>query len=215
MATVLSPRHGKRVTILVACLVGTVPGVAFAAPRANVRAPEQRALLTVHDLGSGWSVDSPPPRPTPPLTCRAFAPRLAGVRQLGAAASPTYARRGADIWLSQVAYRYGSASQAGVVWRRVVTPRLLACVVASLRGGGASFGVTSRRVLGLRGVATRVERLRVSGTARAYGQTLPFTVDEVVLARGAIVSVLDFATFDAPAPDALERRVVALAARHA
>jgi hypothetical protein len=192
--------------------------MAYAAPAASGQTPERRALVTVHDLGAGWSVESPAPGRAPSLTCSAFAPRLPGVRRLGAAASPTFALSGHGTYLSQVAYRYGNASQAALVWRRVVTPRLLACVAAALRnssGAGTSFTVTGRRVVALRGAATRVERLRVRGTATASGQTLPVYVDELVLARGAIISVLDVATFDAPAADALERRIVAAAARRA
>ena len=127
----------------------------------------REALLVRGDLGGGWSA-SAAPRSVPPLTCPAFSPSLDGVER-GAAASPTFSEGRAGPFVSQASYVYATASQAAVVWRRVVTPELVRCVAASLRGGGNSgvtFAVRSERLLtvpAVRGASTPAYRVAGHG----------------------------------------------------
>jgi hypothetical protein len=198
--------------------VGLLLGAAAPAPASQSPSMVARhALLRRLDLGRAWSLQAPAPRRAPKLTCRGFSPRLPGVRAPAAAASATFERGPQGPFVSQTAYVYASAAQQRVVWRRVVTSRLLRCVAAALRagsGGGTTFTLTSRRVMPLHGVAgtaPKVSRYRVGGSASSGGQTLPVYLDELVLGRGAAITTLDVTSFTDPPADSLERRLVRLA----
>jgi hypothetical protein len=56
-----------------------------------------------------------------------------------------------------------------------------------------------------------VARYRVGGNATGAGQTIPVYLDELVLGRAAMITVLDVASFDAPPSDGLERHLAFLA----
>jgi hypothetical protein len=119
-------------------------------------------------------------------------------------------------FLSQTAYAYLTVAQAGVVWRRVVTSRLLRCAAAALRagsGGGTTFTVSSRKVVPLQGLArtpagVTVARYRIGGSASAAGQTLPVYLDELVVSRGPLITAIDVTSFSDPPADKLERRIL-------
>ena len=191
-------------------LGAAAPAPAFQSPSIVAR----HALLRRPDLGRAWSLQAPAPRRAPKLTCHGFSPRLPGVRAPGAAASATFERGPHGPFVSQTAYVYASAAQQRVVWRRVVTSRLLRCVAAALRagsGGGTAFTLTSRKVVSLHGTGGLVTRYRVSGSATNAGQTLPVFLDELVLGQRELITALDVSSFAQPPADSLERRLVRLA----
>jgi hypothetical protein len=205
-------RHPLQWTALrasaVCLLASAIPAFALAA-QVSPSVTARRMLLLRSDLGRGWSVQAPAPRRAPGLRCRGFSPQLAGVRRRAAVASQTFQQTSQGPFLSQSAYLYDTHAQQGVVSRRVFTRRRLVCVAAALaRGGsGASYSVTSRRVAALRRPAGSVLRYRVGGTATGGGQTVPVFLDELVLARGAVITVLEVSSFDAPPTDGLERQL--------
>jgi hypothetical protein len=172
------------------------------------------ALLRRTDLGRGWSIQAAAPARAPSLTCPTFSPRLPGVRLRASVASPTFQQSAQGPFLSQAAYLYGSRTQQQATWRRVVTPRLLRCAVSALAtgsGSGAHFTVTSRHVSSLRRAGGAVARYRVGGSVTGSGQTMPVYLDELVLRRSAVITVLDVSSFDARPGDALERHLADLA----
>jgi hypothetical protein len=200
--------------VVAACLLAPAAPALAAARLPSASATGRQALLRRADLGRGWSTEAAAPARAPSLTCRAFSPRLPGVHLRAAVASPTFQQTTQGPFVSQAAYVYGSAAREQMAWRRIVTPRLLRCAVAALAtgsGGGASFTVTSRQVSSVRRPAGAVARYRVRGTATASGQTMPVFLDELVLRRAAIITVVDVSSFNAPPSDALERHLAALA----
>jgi hypothetical protein len=200
--------------LVAVCLLAPAATALAAAPHVSSSETARQALLRRGDLGRGWSTEAPAPARAPDLTCRAFSPRLPGVHRLAAVASPTFQRSAQGPFLSQAAYLYGSGAQEQVAWRRGVTPRLLRCAVTTLASGsgsGASFTVTSRHVSSLRRPGGVVARYRVGGNVTGSGQTMPVYLDELVLGRAALITVLDVSSFDAPPSDALERHLAALA----
>jgi hypothetical protein len=200
--------------VAAACLLGPAVPALAAARLLSPSATARQALVRRADLGRGWSTEAAAPARAPNLTCQAFSPRLPGVHRRAAVASPTFQQSAQGPFLSQAAYLYGSRTQEQVAWRRIVTPRLLRCVVSALAsgsGGGASFTVTSRHVSSLRRPAGSVARYRVGGNATSAGQTMPVFLDELVLRRAAMITVLDVSSFDAPPSDGLERHLAALA----
>lgn len=172
-------------------------------------------LIPRGDLGVGWRVQSPPPRPIPALSCPGFSPRLTGVKETGAAASPTFAQSADGPFLAQIAYVYASDRQRQTVWRRVVTPRLETCVAGALRQGsvhGAQFTVTARRRLRLPRLAAQRAGYRVQATVTGSGQTVPIYLDMLVLGRGASISELSVTSIGTPVSSSLETRLARRAA---
>ncbi|MEA2157643.1 MAG: hypothetical protein QOD66_23 [Solirubrobacteraceae bacterium] len=207
-------RRWAAVVVAAGCLLGPAVSALAAAQTHSASQIARLALLRKADLGRGWSVAAAAPARAPGLTCRGFSPRLPGVHLRAAVASPTFQQSAQGPFLSQAAYLYGSGIQQRVAWRRIVTPRLLRCAAAALAtgsGGGASFTVTSRRVSSLRRPKGAVARYRVGGNATGAGQTMPVYLDELVLGRAALITVLDVSSFDAPPSDALERHLADLA----
>jgi hypothetical protein len=210
------PRSRRPPAFLVAavCLLAPAVPALAAARRLSASATARQALLRRTDLGRGWSIEAAAPARAPGLTCRGFSPRLPGVRSRASVASPTFQQSLQGPFLSQVAYLYGSATQEQVAWRRIVTPRLMRCAVAALASGsgsGAHFTVTSRHISSLRRAGGAVARYRVGGSVTGSGQTNPVYLDELVLHRAALITVLDVSSFDAPPTDAVERRLTELA----
>jgi hypothetical protein len=198
----------------VGLLLGAAAPAPASTPQQRAISPPRAALLRRADLGRQWSLQAAAPKHAPPLTCHGFSPRLPGVSAPAAVASPTFARGLDGPFVSQTAYRYATAAQQHVVWRRVVVKRLLHCVAAALTAGGsggARFTVASRKVLPLRGAGASVTRYRVGGSATSAGQTLPVFLDELVLGQRGLITALDVSTLMQPPADSLERRLVRLA----
>jgi hypothetical protein len=193
------------------CALGTV-GAASATVLVSPSVTARRAVLTRAALGHGWTVEAPAPRHAPTLTCRAFAPRPPGVRVRASVGSPTFQAGLQGPFLSQSVYLYGSATQERTVWRQVVIARLLRCAAARFAAGGSGYAVTSSHVSALRRSPGNITRYRIAGTVSAGGQTLPAFLDELVLERGSLITVLDISSLDAPPSDSLERRLAGSAA---
>jgi hypothetical protein len=191
-------------------LVLAAPAMAASVPPALTA---RQALLGRAELGRGWSVEAKPPARVPGLRCHAFSPLLSGVRERAAVASPTFKASSTGPFLSQSAYLYGDAAQERAVWRHVVVSGLLRCTAARFAAAGRAYAVTSSHVSALRGAGSAITRYRIGGTVTGGGQTLPAFLDELVLGRASLITVLDVASLDAPASDSLERRVAALAAQ--
>jgi hypothetical protein len=207
-------RRGRRATVpaaAAACLLALAGSAVAASSSGSASATARRVLLGRSELGRGWSVEAPAPAHALRLTCRAFSPRLSGVRVRASVASPTLQQSSQGPFLSQAAYLYGAAGQERVVWRHVVISRLLRCAAATFAAGGTSYAVTSSRVSALHRPGGTVTRYRIAGTVAGGGQTLPAYLDELVLGRGVLITVLDVSSFDAPASDRLESQLAGLA----
>ncbi len=185
---------------------GPSPGTLFA-----------RSLrLRLSDFGSGWSVQSPPPRRVPKLTCPAFDPSVKGVAPTGAAASPTFQAGSSGPFVSQSVYAFAGATQEATFWDRVLRPHLVRCVAQSLVAGSSAsvrFRVTGKHPLALPTLAVAARGYRVTGTATTTDQTVNVYLDMIVLGRGRAVTQISFSNFQQPADRALELRLARTMAR--
>lgn len=201
--------RSARGVIAAACAMLASAGVAGAASPTSIVGG---GLLLTAQLGRPWTVQSPAPARAQRLTCRAFSPHLSGVRVRAPAASPTFEQSAQGPFLSQAVYLYGSAAQQRTVRRSAVVPRLLRCVAARFAAGGSGYAVTSSHVSALRRSGGVITRYRIGGTVSGGGQTLPAFLDEIVLGRGALITVLDVSNLQAPPSDSLERHLAGFAA---
>lgn len=204
-----------RVGVLVLLASGGFTRAAFGAAGGGSQLANH-ALLTRAQLGSGWSVNSSPPRSVPPLRCGAFHPGTKGITRAGAAASPTYQQSASGPFVSQVAYAYASATQAQQVWGKVVRPALVRCVASALAqssGSGVHFKVTGRKLLALPKQSVNVAGYRASGTATQSAQSIDVYLDMIVLGHGSVITAVSISSFQQPAGRALELRLARAAAR--
>jgi hypothetical protein len=167
-------------------------------------------LLHGTDVGSGWS-SAAPARIVPPLTCPQFDPSVAGAKQIGAAASPTFKASSSGPFVAQDAYAYANAAQRQRVWRAVVRPPLVRCAADGLAGGsgqGVVLAVTARKPLKLPGLPVPAAGYRVSGTASTTGQSLDVFLDMIVLGSGRAITAISVSSIDQPPARRLELRLV-------
>jgi hypothetical protein len=167
-------------------------------------------LLSRADVGRGWS-SAPPPRHTPPLTCPQFSPIVGGVRQIGAATSPTFRASARGPFVAQDAYAYATASQQTVVWRAVVRPALGRCAANSLASGGGqgvTLAVTATQPLRLPALPVRAAGYRVTATASTNGQSLTVFLDMIVLGAGRAITTIGLSSLEQPTGKRLELRLV-------
>ena len=174
-----------------------------------------RLLLRTADFGAGWTAGRARAK-VATLTCGSFNPSLAGLIERGSAASPSYSGGTAGPFVSQTAYVYATADQAVTLWRRVVGPGLLRCLVESVGSSsaqGVRFTVRGKRTLTLPRLAPRAAGYRVVATAATAAQSITTTVDLIVLGRGRAVTELSFAGIAQPVAPGVELGLARKAAR--
>ena len=174
------------------------------------------ALLKRSDVARGWS-SVPAPTHVPPLTCSQYSPSPAGTVLTGDAASPTFSAGSSGPDISSDTYVYKTAAQAGTVWRRVVTAKLVRCVAAGLvdgSGHGIKFTVNREHPLSLPPIAAQRRGYRVAGTETATDQQVGVYLDQLMLERGRMITAITFGTYVVAPSSALELRLARkLAAR--
>jgi hypothetical protein len=174
------------------------------------------ALLRRADFGRGWREQAPPPAKVPSLTCPQFSPRVTGVTQTGAAASPTFEASAFGPFVSEIAHAYATPSEETSLWRAVARPGLVVCAADSLRRSGTqgvSFTVTAKGPLRLPGLPAPATAYRVTGTATISYQTIDVYLDLLVVARGRAVAGISLSSFEQPPPPRLEVRLAGTVAR--
>lgn len=194
-------------------LVSASTAVGKATAAGNARAAS--VLLKRAEIGSGWS-QAAAPKSVPPITCQSFDPSLRGDVQIGAAISPRFQGSSSGPFVSQTAYVYATAAQGRAAARALMRAKLGTCVSASLldgSGDGVSFAVSKVSPLPLPALGVGAIGFRVAGTASQTYQLVDVYLDAIVLARGATVTEVSFATFLAPASESLEVRLARQLAR--
>ncbi len=199
--------------------LAAIGGVAAAATTTLTKADTalaRSALLKRSDLGRGWST-VPAPTRVPPLTCSQYSPSLGGAVLTGDAASPTFSAGSTGPDISSNSYVYKTAAQAGTVWRRVVTAKLVRCLAAGLvegSGHGVKFTVSREHMLSLPSIAAGQRGYRVVGTATSTDQQVGVYLDQLMLERGRMITAITFGTYITAPPGSLELRLARkLAAR--
>lgn len=166
----------------------------------------KRVLLVRADLGKGWTAKPGAAGPTS-LTCASFHPDQADLVETGAAATPSYLGSTTGPFVAQSAWVYKTDKQAEALWRRVVGPGLLRCLVETVQAGSTkdvTFTVTRKGELKVPRLAQRIAGFRVISNAKSAGQSVTTYYDMLVLASGRTVTQVSFAEFGKPIPSAVE-----------
>ena len=177
-------------------------------------AAAEHALIGTNDLGPGWVAGTASTK-AESLSCGGTSAAVAGVVEIGAAASPTFRASGSGPFVSQAAFVYGSDSQAAALWEHVAGAKVLACLAKSVAGGGVkgiSFTVLHHEELSRPAGGARSSAYRVVVQAKTKAQKVTAYVDMLLLGRGDAVTALSFASFTQPVDTGLElslARVVA------
>lgn len=209
----MRPRRplGRAVLAATLAAAGVLASVTTAAGKTTAAGNAQAAtvLLTRAEIGRSWSEEAAP-KSVPPLTCPSFHPRLRGDVQIGAAISPRFQGSSSGPFVSQTAYVYATPAQGTAAARALMRAKLGTCVSASLvdgSGGGVSFAVSKESPLRLPRLGVAAIGYRVAGTASQPYQLVDVYLDAIVLAHGATVTEVSFATFLAPPAESLELRL--------
>src|SRR3954452_4391649 len=132
----------------------------------------QASLLRSGDFGPGWTSDAATGA-THGLNfnCRGFTPRQDDIVKTGAAATPTFkapspTAGGTSVgpYVMQTTSVYESAKAARTLWKRAVTPALVACVAHSLdalASRGVSVEITAREGLAVGAAGERSAGYRI------------------------------------------------------
>lgn len=177
-------------------------------------AAAQRALIVTGDLGLGWTAGPANVKPES-LGCGQTSSTVAGVVEIGSAASPTFQESASGPFVSQAAFVYGTPKQATALWQRAAGPSVLACLAESVAGGGAQgvrFSVVRRQPLARPAAGARSSAYRVIVRVVTKQQQVTAYVDMVLLGRGAALTALSFASFSQPVATGVERSAVRAAA---
>jgi hypothetical protein len=177
-------------------------------------AAAERALIGTSDLGPGW-VAGTAATSDESLSCGGTSSAVAGVVEIGAAASPTFRESESGPFVSQAAFVYGSDSEADALWEHVAGAKVLACLAKSVAGGGAkgiSFTVLRHQELSRPTGDARSSAYRVIVQAKTKAQKVTAYVDMLLLGRGDAVTALSFASFSQPVDTALELSLARVAA---
>lgn len=183
-------------------------------PAGNLLA--RSVLIRRSDVGRDWRQESPAPAKVPSLTCPQFNPPVSGVKEIGAAASPTFQASAYGPFVSEIAHTYATPSEGTAVWRAISRPGLLVCAVDSLRrsgGPGVRFAVTGRRLLPLPSLPAPAVGYRVTGTAAISYQTLDVYLDMLVVGRGQTIAAIVLSSFEQPPARRMELRLAGMVAR--
>jgi hypothetical protein len=173
------------------------------------QAAARAALLTTKDVAAGWTATAAP-KQVPSLGCSAAAPSVAGIRELGSAASASLRATANGPFVSQTAYVFATPVQAATVFRRVTGKVAERCLAESVKAGSTTdVQLAVAKTESLRGpaLAGRTALVRATGTASSIGQRLATYVDLVLVARGRAVTALTFVSFEEPAAASLELRL--------
>lgn len=203
-------------TLLCALAVLLVASLAPAGALASDGTSAREALLRRPDLGPGWTVAAAAPRHAAPLTCPRFHPRMMGVTETSAAASPSFERTTGGPFVSQAAYVYASGAQERRVWSALARPKLVECVAATLTGAsseGVGFAVTAKGPLALPRLETSAIGYSVSAAATSAEVPTAIYLDAVLLGAGRTISELSVSSFGKQEGAALARRLARLVAR--
>jgi hypothetical protein len=208
----------RRLAARAALVVGVVSVAAGTAAlpwaQAQTHAPPARPgalLITRGDLGSGWTVSAPAPRPVPAVACARLHLKLSrsAARPLQAA-SPTFAAASDGPFVGQTAYLYATAADERQVWRGVARPALLECLAQSFvhaGGGGVRFTVVSQRKRAAPRLKVRAASYALQATATRGTQSASVYLDVLLLGEGASLTELSFSNASAPPPPSLELRL--------
>jgi hypothetical protein len=174
------------------------------------------SLIQLSDLGKGWSAKAAPNGGLE-VSCKGFQPSMKGIVETGAASSPAFSDSSVGPFISQTTSVYGSAGEAAAVWKRVIRPGLITCVVLSVdaiaaTGQGVKVKITSQGPLSIQKPTSLVSAYRVIATLSsskvAYKRTLYF--DVVVVGKASTVTELTFSSLQTPVPAAVESALAAL-----
>jgi hypothetical protein len=202
------------VSVAAAAAAGPGAGLVQKHTRADTAAAGS-VSLTLADVGSGWT-DSNSTSAEPALTCASSHPDLSGIVETGAASSSNLQAGSHGPFVSESAWVYKTAAQAGLLWQRAVGPQLLGCLAASVTQGSTNqirFKVRSKHVLPAPSGALRREAYRVVATASTSGQTSTVYYDLVVLGGSRGVAEITFARVGAPMTRSIEAELATTVAR--
>jgi hypothetical protein len=204
-----------------ACATAAAALAATAPAKKHTKAGNSAAkssLITVKDLGKGWTAGSTG-TPGLQLSCSGHRPNAKGIVERGVAGSPSFSSSQVGPFLSQTTSVYGSAKQAATVWKRAVTPGLIACVaqtVEAIRAQGVDVAITSKGNLPLSKVTSMTAGYRVVATLSSpkvkYKRKLYF--DVVLVGQGSTLSEITFSSFESPVPAKVEHALALLVAHH-
>ena len=192
--------------LAIASLAATPVGLQQKHTNADM-ASAARVSLTLGDVALGWT-SAPAPTTEQSLICAAWHPDLTGVVETGAATSESLQGGKQGPFVSESAWIYQTAGQAGTLWNRVVGPKLLSCLAAAIEQGSTRdvrFKIRSEHVLEAPGANRPRAAYRVVATAATSGQSVTTYYDVIVLASGRAVAELTFARIGAPMSPATER----------
>ena len=170
------------------------------------------SLLSVRDLGKGWTASAPTSQRGVELSCAGHEPSARGIVERGAASSPSFSASQAGPFVQQTTSVYASTAQVNAWWRRAVTPSLVACAagtIEALRARGVKVTAATQAKLRISTALPHTASYRVVATAN--GKKLYF--DLIVLGSGDTISAITISSFVQPVParveTALARIVVA------
>jgi len=189
---------------------------AWAQARTHPPSSARALLITRGDLGPGWTVSAPAPRPVPAVACARLHLELSrsAARPLRAA-SPTFAAASDGPFVGQTAYLYATGADERQVWRGVARPALLECLAQSfVHGGGAGvrFSVVSERKRAAPRLAVKAASYALRATAMRGTQSASVYLDVLLLGEGAGLTELSFSSASEPPPAALELRLARIVA---
>ena len=211
----------KRLASIGLVLLCTATGVATAAGpaakhRASGTAAAQASLLTLADLGKGWTSKAGTTSGIQ-VRCSGYQPSGKGIVETGVASTPTYAASTAGPFVVQETSEYATAAQASAYWKKAVTAGLVACAKQSLSGlasQGIKLKVVSAGPLAIAKVEPMTAGYRVVATlSSATQKNLKTYLDWIFVGHGAGVTQIVVSSFQ-PLPVKYERALAVLADHH-
>jgi hypothetical protein len=173
-------------------------------------ATARASLVKVTDFGKGWAGKASPQQGVG-LSCTGFNPSGQGIVETGAAASENIAFGTTGPFVSQNTSVYGSTTQADTYWQRAVTPRLVTCVSAVLRGlstRGISVAITAQGKLPFSTTLPHTAAYRAVATVGK--NKLTYYTDVIVLGKGRAITALTIISIEVPPPAKIEKALATI-----
>lgn len=168
------------------------------------------SLLTLKDLGKGWTLQKATSTMGVRLSCNGFQTSARGIVEVGSAESPTFSGGSTGPFVVQETSVYASEQQANTWWQRGVKPGLIACVAQSLdpiAAKGIKVTVTSQGPLKMASAGDRLAAYRVVATLSTKAGKRKTYFDVVLVQSGRAISEVSYSSLLTPVPTNFEHAV--------
>jgi hypothetical protein len=174
------------------------------------------SLLTLKDLGRGWTAQKATSSTGIRLSCNGFPVSGAGVVEIGSAESPSFKGGTTGPFVLQQTSVYETTKDANTWWNRGVKPGLITCVaqsLAPLAAQGIKVTITSQGKLPMASVGDRLAAYRVVATLSTTNGKRKTYFDVVLVQSGRTITEVSYSSLVKPVPANFEHAVALIFAR--